>query len=394
MFYRSYRLAAFALLWLITVHQVSDWERPVYAANWPPYAIVKNDNALVIRWKTSEPSQDTLVLYDEQGKRELRAFGEEADLKHHLAPLEGLVPGALLRYRIQGTKNIGMEGRVRVPRQEAECAFFVVSDTQALSIPGTLEMELSRQRLLVETIDKDPFPADFLVHTGDLVESGAVVEYDAFFSLIAPLSSKMPLFAVKGNHDDRTEVFVDAFAFPVDGRPYGTDWHHFKTANALFAFLNLNFNSLAQVSATVQWLNAVLEENKERRWKFIFTHQPIYSNVERDSNTPFRSLFEPLLIKYGVDAVFSGHHHAYQRIVRNGIMYVISGGGGAASYSPVMSKRFEGTVKTEEKTIHYLRGRIQNDRFLLEVRGVGEERQEGRVKRRDFEMDRFELTKP
>lgn len=369
-------------------------DRPSHAADWPPYAIPRNENSMVIRWKTSEPSRDRLILYDEQGEKEPRAFAEDADLRLHSAPLEGLAPGALLRYRIQGTKNIGMEGRLRAPGQGAECAFFVVSDTQALTIPGTVEMELSRQRLLVEAMDRDSSQADFLVHTGDLVESGAVVEYDGFFNLIAPLSAKMPLFAVKGNHDDRTETFVDAFAFPVAGRPYGTDWRHFTTANALFVFLNLNFNSLSQVSATVKWLNQILEEKKDRRWKFIFTHQPIYSNVERDSNTPFRGLFEPLLIQYGVDAVFSGHHHAYQRINRNGIVYVVSGGGGAASYSPVMDRRIEGTVKVEEKTIHYLRGQLRNDRFLLEVRGVGEERREGQVKRRDFEIDRFELTKP
>jgi len=281
-----------------------------------------------------------------------------------------------------------------MPRQGRESTFFVVGDTQALTIPGSLDMELSRQRMTIEAIAEDPLPGDFLVHTGDLVESGNLPEYSGFFRLIAPLSAKMPLFAVKGNHDDRSDLFIEAFGFPIAGRLHGTDWHHFATENALFVFLNLNFNSIQQVADTNRLLNLVLEEYRSKKWKFVFTHQPLYSNAAGGEETPFRALFEPLFMKYGVDVVFSGHHHAYQRISRNGIMYVVSGGGGAAGYSRLSDTKMEGTVKTAERTMHYLRGRILGDSFILDVRLAGRENEPDRIERAEGELDRFELTKP
>ena len=395
MLYRFCRIVAVALtLLLVLASGVSAAERSALFKDWSPYAIMRDENSLYIRWKTAEPSQDTLTLFEDGATRELGIFSEEAPLKFHSVLLEDLLPGAALRYRIQGTKNAGMKGRLRVPRQGIESTFLVMSDTQALPILGTLNMELSKQKMLIEAMARDTLPVDFLVHTGDLVESGAIPEYNDFFQMISPLTGKMPLFAIKGNHDDQTDVFIDAFSFLLMGKLYGTDWHHFSTKNALFVFLNLNFNSVQQVSQTVKWLDAVLKAFKDRKWKFVFTHQPIYSSVERDSNTPFSKLFEPLFMKYGVDVVFSGHHHAYQRILRNGIVYVVSGGGGGRGYSELMNPRVEGTANTAERTIHYLRGQIKGDKFVFEAKRVGIENKVEHVDRSEGEMDRFELSKP
>lgn len=363
-------------------------------ADWPPYAIVRDESSIFIRWRTSEPSQDRLTLDGEGGKGESRSFAESSPLLAHSALLDNMRPGALYRFRIEGTNNTGMEGQLRVPRRGCDSAFFVVGDTQASTIPGTLDMELTRQRIVIEAMAKDPTPADFLVHTGDLVETGAMPEWTGFFRMASPLTARMPLFAVQGNHDARTGRFVDAFAFPTMGKRFGTDWHQFTTENALFIFLNLNFQSIPQVSETTRWLNLTLEQFKSKKWKFIFTHQPIFSNVERDSHTPFQSLFEPLFLKYGVDVVFSGHHHAYQRIQRKGITYIISGGGGAPTYSPLMDPKREETVRTEEKTMHYLRGRIAGNAFILEVRLAGRETGAETIERLEGEMDRFERSKP
>ncbi|MDX9823040.1 MAG: metallophosphoesterase [Syntrophales bacterium] len=367
---------------------------PTASSDWPPYVTVQDETSLHIRWRTAVPSQDRLTLYDEDTKREMASFAEESSVQMHRVLIERLRPGASTRYRIQGTNNVGMEGRLRMPRQGRESTFFVVGDTQALTIPGSLDMELSRQRMTIEAIAGDPVAGDFLVHTGDLVESGNLPEYSGFFRLIAPLSAKMPLFPVKGNHDDRSDLFIDAFGFPISGRLHGTDWHHFATENALFVFLNLNFNSIQQVADTNRLLNLVLEEYRSKKWKFVFTHQPLYSNAAGGEETPFRALFEPLFMKYGVDVVFSGHHHAYQRISRNGIMYVVSGGGGAAGYSRLSDTKMEGTVKTAERTMHYLRGRILGDSFILDVRLAGRENEPDRIERAEGELDRFELTKP
>jgi len=44
--------------------------------------------------------------------------------------------------------------------------------------------------------------------------------------------------------------------------------------------------------------------------------------------------------------------------------------------------------------MHYLRGRILGDSFILDVRLAGRENEPDRIERAEGELDRFELTKP
>ncbi|MEW6334478.1 MAG: metallophosphoesterase [Thermodesulfobacteriota bacterium] len=387
-------LAALCILLLMPLTGVSKAEQKAPAGQWPPYVTMRDPYALYIRWKTAEPSRDTLTLYEEGVAEALGTFSEEVSLRFHSVLLEGLMPSAALRYRIEGTRNTGMEGRLVVPRQAEETTFLVMSDTLVPSLSGVRDSAISRGSMLVDAMAGEKPPVDFLVHTGNLVASGAMAEYDGFFRMIGPLSGRMPLFAVKGNQDGRTGLFDDAFSFPMGGRLYGTQWHHFDTKNALFVFLNLDFNSTHQASQTVQWLDAVLETFKDRKWKFVFTHRPFYSSAGKGGNVPMPGLFETLFMKHGVDVVFSGRQPAYQRILRKGVVYIVSGGGGGPGYAKGMEPEFTGTVKTVEETLHYLRGQIRGDTFLFQARRVGVESTAGTLERSEGEMDRFVLHKP
>jgi len=391
---RGSGLAALFILLLMPLNGVSMAEQKAPAGQWLPYVTVRDPHSLYIRWKTAEPSRDTLTLYEERGGEALGRFTEDVSLRFHSVLLEGLMPSVALRYRIEGTGNARMEGRLVVPRQEEETTFLVMSDTWVPSVYGTRDAEMPGASMLVGVMAGEKPPVDFLVHIGNLVASGAMAEYDGFFRMIAPLTGRMPLFAVKGNRDARTGLFDDAFSFPMGGRLYGTQWHHFSTKNALFVFLNLDFNSMREASQTLQWLDAVLETFKDRKWKMVFTHRPFYSSAEEGTDIPAPGLFETLFMKHGVDVVFSGRHRAYQRILRNGVVYMVSGGGGGPGYGKPARPDPAGTIKTVEGTFHYLRGEIRGDRFLLQARKVGVETAAGRVERSEAEMDRFVLYKP
>jgi len=45
-----------------------------------------------------------------------------------------------------------------------------------------------------------------------------------------------------------------------------------------------------------------------------------------------REALTPLFERYGVDIVFNGHHHNYQRSLVHGVTYIVTGGGGAPIY--------------------------------------------------------------
>ena len=63
-------------------------------------------------------------------------------------------------------------------------------------------------------------------------------------------------------------------------------------------------------------------------------HHPIYTvgRHEEDEKNLINTIV-PLFEQYGVDIVFSGHNHSYERSVVNGITYVVTGGGGAPLYN-------------------------------------------------------------
>src|SRR4029434_6138484 len=76
----------------------------------------------------------------------------------------------------------------------------------------------------------------------------------------------------------------------------------------------------------VQWLDKELQASGSD-WKIPYFHHPLYSSGMHGSQVELRKIVEPLFIKYGVDVVFAGHEHFYERIKpQNGIYYFTSGG--------------------------------------------------------------------
>ncbi len=79
-------------------------------------------------------------------------------------------------------------------------------------------------------------------------------------------------------------------------------------------------------SAQYQWFESKIKASKSP-FKIVYFHHPPYSSGEHgpydNMNWPFAAL--------GADVVLSGHEHNYERIERNGIVYIINGIGGPPS---------------------------------------------------------------
>jgi 3',5'-cyclic AMP phosphodiesterase CpdA len=108
------------------------------------------------------------------------------------------------------------------------------------------------------------------------------------------------------------------------------------------------------------WLEASLRDARED-WKICYFHHPLYSNADRHgAYVDLRVLLEPLFVKYGVNVVFSGHDHVYERIKpQKGIYYFVSGAAG---------KLREGNMRPTDETAAYF---DQDQSFMLvEVEGL------------------------
>jgi hypothetical protein len=102
----------------------------------------------------------------------------------------------------------------------------------------------------------------------------------------------------------------------------GQRYYSFKKGQVRFFALDSNYMEPDQIA----WLEKELQASGSD-WKIPFFHHPLYSSGMHGSQLELRAVLEPLFIKFGVDAVFAGHEHFYERIKpQHGISYFTSGG--------------------------------------------------------------------
>jgi predicted MPP superfamily phosphohydrolase len=129
----------------------------------------------------------------------------------------------------------------------------------------------------------------------------------------------IPFYAALGNHDEPDNRTYQHFNMS------GQRYYSVVRGPARFFFFDTNFMDPEQV----KWIDSALGGSSED-WKVVVFHHPIYSDGDRHGpDVALRVVLEPMLIRYGVDVVFSGHEHIYERIKeQKGIPYFIVGSSG------------------------------------------------------------------
>lgn len=79
------------------------------------------------------------------------------------------------------------------------------------------------------------------------------------------------------------------------------------------------------------WLEKALQSSTAPL-KALLLHRPLYSSGLHGGSPALRSLLEPLLRRHGVALVLAGHDHHYERLEVQGLLHVVTGGGGAGLY--------------------------------------------------------------
>lgn len=135
----------------------------------------------------------------------------------------------------------------------------------------------------------------------------------------ALLEAGVKFQAAIGNHDE-----PDSINYPPLNMG-GQRYYSFTRGNVRFVVLDTNSLDPRQL----QWAEATLASSRED-WKISYFHHPLYSNAGRHGAAiDLRLRLEPVLTKYGVHVVFSGHDHIYERLKpQNGVTYFVCGSGG------------------------------------------------------------------
>ena len=202
-----------------------------------------------------------------------------------------------------------------LPNKTGSLKFAVIGDN------GTgegAEYDVGRQMVEVHR----SFPFDQVIMLGDNLY-GSEKPQDFVKKFEAPyrplLEAGVRFYATLGNHDSPVQETYQLFN--MGGQRYYT----YVKMNVRFFVLDSN----ALDSAQIAWIDGALKTSHEE-WKVCYFHPPLYSDGGRHgSQVDLRVILEPLFVKYGVNVVFSGHDHVYERLKpQKGISYFVSGAGG------------------------------------------------------------------
>jgi 3',5'-cyclic AMP phosphodiesterase CpdA len=204
---------------------------------------------------------------------------------------------------------------LKLPNKEGSVKFVLIGDT------GTGSRAQSEVGAQMEALRKK-FPFTFVLMAGDNMYGSQrardfVNKFEKPYEAL--LSAGVKFFAAIGNHDE---------AFTINYPPLnmgGRRYYTFVRSQVRFLVLDTNVMDAEQL----RWFEETLKESPEP-WKIAYFHHPLYGNAGRHgSAADMRVLLEPLLVRYGVTVVFSGHDHVYERLVpQRGITYFVAGSGG------------------------------------------------------------------
>lgn len=184
------------------------------------------------------------------------------------------------------------------------------------------------------------FPYEFAIMLGDNIY-GAERPQDFAEKFERPykpmLDANIPFYAALGNHDDPNQQYYKPFGMG------GKRFYTYQKKDVRFFALDSNYMDKDQQA----WLERELKD-ATAKWKIAYFHHPLYSSGGRHgSEVDLRVIVEPLFLKYGVNVVFSGHEHFYERLKpQKGIAYFTAGGsaklrGGDIRVGPLTAKGFD-----------------------------------------------------
>lgn len=286
-----------------------------------PYLQSVTPDSIWVVWDTKEPSPGRIEYGD------TAALGSvvegEQPVTHHELQITGLKPYTNYYYRLDGSRVAHF--RTAALPVQSSFRFAVLGDTRE----GTAVHRAITNRIL----QAEP---DFVLHTGDMVESGDCTAcWDDFFAIEARLLASAPFYPTLGNHEQPFSPSGQTRYFDIFHLPGVERWYAFDYGDARFISLKADGYPLDVYypdPEQLDWLEAQLA-GSTRSWVFVFLHWGVFTSRGEDFlEIGMRERLAPLFERYGVNAVFMGRNHGYERIEVNGITYITAAGGGASLY--------------------------------------------------------------
>ncbi|NIB42359.1 hypothetical protein HBA55_22320 [Pseudomaricurvus alkylphenolicus] len=321
-----------------------------------PYLQLATPDAITVVWRSDKPI-DPVVRYglkaDKQVQEEsdnvFQRIAPVVDSKpdKHFARLHSAAPNT---YQYEMTLT-GLEPETKYfysvwdgdkPLVEADKDLFFETHPQAgdsratrLWVVGDSGNGTPTQHKVYEAarnfVKETNNPIDLYLHVGDMAyESGEDDEFQKnFFDIYQPTLQNTVVWPTMGNHEGFISTgitadgpYYDAYVSPTGGEaggvPSGTEaYYSFDYGNIHFICLDSHDLDRFPNGLMAQWLERDLQSTRAD-WLIAFWHHAPYTKGSHDSDIQLQGLemreqIMPILEKYGVDLVLTGHSHIYER---------------------------------------------------------------------------------
>ncbi|DBA03025.1 TPA: hypothetical protein N0F65_003213 [Lagenidium giganteum] len=230
-------------------------------------------------------------------------------------------------------------------KQATKASYFVYGDLGDWNIRPTGDAPIGKTATTIDLIRQDLNDPNSnyvaVMHDGDVSYAmGRTYLWDQFGAMIQPVATEIPYMVGVGNHEychtsggDKDPSGAPGNGFHPEGGNYGADsqgecgvpldarfvmpnngnrvfWWSVEMGLVHHTMISSE-HDFTRGSTMFQWLERDLQQvdRSKTPWLFLHLHRPIDYAV----SLMIRKQLEPLLGKYRVDVVFSGHYHAYER---------------------------------------------------------------------------------
>jgi Icc protein len=215
----------------------------------------------------------------------------------------------------------------------------------------------------LQSIEKNHDDAEFIVITGDLVETPSEKSYKNFYEIIK--KSPIPVYPLIGNHDDR-KLFLKFFPTLQNN---GFVQYFFIKGDFSFVFLDTNMKNRIYgilCEKRLEWLEHTLQKNKDKEVFIFMHHHPIEVGMYKMDNEyalKNKEEFFNIISKFNnVRHISFGHVHRIlqankQSVSLNSTRALVS----SIVYNPKLKNEY---FTNEEKPVYAVLN-ITKDTFLI-----------------------------
>jgi hypothetical protein len=320
------------------------WLLPgVFHFNAGPYLHMATPAGINIVWESDRPATAVIEFGRTADMDQRRTIATPSRIQE--ITIDGLEPDTPYFYRVSATNaadgsttDSGVLTFKTAARPGSPVRFAVMGDPEARPhINARIARLIWNER------------PDFMLQVGDLTDGGQQTEKFQwnleYFLGMGALNSRVPTFPVPGNGESDLHWYSRYHKLPSPDPREG--YYTFVYGDVQFFMLDSNRAGadFAPGGTQFEWLRNELERSTAK-WKIAAHHHPTYSSDEDDygdtwkgqsnlGDTNVRRIVD-LYERHGVDAVFFGHLHTYERSLpllggqpgTRGVVHIQAGGGG------------------------------------------------------------------